>query len=1139
MSERRHWGRKKRLTAVLGSLLVLGAGAYAGRRLLRDRRGDDVKAVTALLAAGQLKEAAPLLEQLAARDPRNVHVGSDLARCLVLLGRIDEAEQQALQVTARAPNFAPAQAVLSEVAGARGDVAARLDHARRAVAGRESPRGAREALIVALLDTGRADEAAGMLLALPDDRLHGRAMMELVLRMLQATGPGSPRQARLLDVLRAALAPGGSAQDSPRSAPADVLLRVRVALAAGDAPAAVAALRGAEKSRELDRRERAWLAHALARAGQRDLAVVVLDRLMRAISEDAEHPLSDEDAAVICTAQIAAGLYADARTTLAAAPAGAAEGAGARRLRLSISTAEAAAGDAAGVDWARVEADATAVLELRPADQAALAARAQARIASGQVNGALADVAVLRAIAQGSARADWLNGVALLASGMPDQALGLLERGRLAVSPDDASATLIRAAVGARRADVARQEALAIRAPHSEALILAVEALGANWTSVETGVRAASFDACPLADRLFALRITAQGGRGDLARIALDRIDPAPCPAALASSLAEAFGAAGAAEAAAAAAARAEAAGGRAAADAAALRARRDVLLAAADPAAASAAIDRLRATPGGAVPALLMDAAAAIARGDLDAARQAAKQAVQAAPNDPHALALLLRAEWESGAYQNEAFDTADRLLAIAPTHTAARAVRAQRLLGEASLAYGDLRADDAVRLTREAVELAPSAATPLFAAGVLGLRVGDLDQAYEDAEALRQLPGGAARGVVLQALIRYSQRRFPEAVAKLREAVAASPDDPQIRAGLVTGLLASGDTAAAIEAAETLVRMAPGSLDARRLQAAALSAGKRHDEAIGILDDLVRERPDAYAPRAALAQAYTAADRPVEALRALEAAAAACPDERLAYDALARALLTASRPDEAAAVADRLATRLGLAAAGALRRADLLGRSGDAAGELLALRHAVEAAPDDVQAQVALATRLVRDGADGDATAHLNTALQLAPRAGRAHLLLGTLAERSQDWDAALVHYEEALRIAPSDPVAANNVAWQLVRASRDLPRAVQLARRAVTRSPDVGEFRDTAALALAATGERGAAANEAERAAALLPENLDVATNAAELLAAAGRSEPARTLAQSVVRRAAAAERKDLVERGQGVLSQLDRE
>ncbi|QYM77871.1 hypothetical protein K0B96_11130 [Horticoccus luteus] len=129
-----------------------------------------------------------------------------------------------------------------------------------------------------------------------------------------------------------------------------------------------------------------------------------------------------------------------------------------------------------------------------------------------------------------------------------------------------------------------------------------------------------------------------------------------------------------------------------------------------------------------------------------------------------------------------------------------------------------------------------------------------------------------------------------------------------------------------------------------------------------------------------------------------------------------------------------------------------------------------------------------LIKEQKWAEAEKEFDAAIKLAGRAEEYRLLAqaGIAFEGAGELGRAIAYYERALRAGPTNIIAANNLAWVLaVTAPAELhnpKRALELAELCAQAQPDVANVIDTLASAQAANGLFPAAAESAERAAAL---------------------------------------------------------
>jgi Flp pilus assembly protein TadD len=146
--------------------------------------------------------------------------------------------------------------------------------------------------------------------------------------------------------------------------------------------------------------------------------------------------------------------------------------------------------------------------------------------------------------------------------------------------------------------------------------------------------------------------------------------------------------------------------------------------------------------------------------------------------------------------------------------------------------------------------------------------------------------------------------------------------------------------------------------------------------------------------------------------------------PDDAWAWHRLAAALLVADDPvalGEARAAAERAVTLDPTSAMGYRMLSEAALRAGDPEAALATMRAAVQAAPESWVTHLDLAAALAdRPGGAREAYRIAYRATHLAPQRPEPHLMLGDLALRAGDPDAAAARYSNALAIAPDYEMA-----------------------------------------------------------------------------------------------------------------------
>lgn len=238
-------------------------------------------------------------------------------------------------------------------------------------------------------------------------------------------------------------------------------------------------------------------------------------------------------------------------------------------------------------------------------------------------------------------------------------------------------------------------------------------------------------------------------------------------------------------------------------------------------------------------------------------------------------------------------------------------------------------------------------------------------------------------------------------------------------------------------------------------KLDLAALYLDKlgKPGQAVDLLREVVRQHPEMAAAQLGLGMALSADGKLDEASRALEDAARRDPGNPIVHHALGVVCLKQGQAERALTSLDKaLSLRKDLASA-VLARGDALQMLG---------RHeqAVEA---------------------------YRRAATLLPQSVVPHLQRARALERMEKFAEAEAAYREGLKIGPSDPRLANNLAYLLANRRLRLDEALSLARQAVARDPKRATYHDTLGVVLQLRGDEAGARQAFERGLALEPGNV----------------------------------------------------
>jgi Flp pilus assembly protein TadD len=122
--------------------------------------------------------------------------------------------------------------------------------------------------------------------------------------------------------------------------------------------------------------------------------------------------------------------------------------------------------------------------------------------------------------------------------------------------------------------------------------------------------------------------------------------------------------------------------------------------------------------------------------------------------------------------------------------------------------------------------------------------------------------------------------------------------------------------------------------------------------------------------------------------------------------------------------------------------------------------LRTSLQNVPDYGPALARLESQLERETSAGVETLHRVLLEMLADgeQPGAIHRLLGLRASQQKDWPTAVQHFEQAVRLLPTDAFLHNNLAYSLLQAqptSEQLRRAEVMATQALQMAPDHPEI------------------------------------------------------------------------------------
>ena len=415
------------------------------------------------------------------------------------------------------------------------------------------------------------------------------------------------------------------------------------------------------------------------------------------------------------------------------------------------------------------------------------------------------------------------------------------------------------------------------------------------------------------------------------------------------------------------------------------------------------------------------------------------------------------------------------DKLQAKQPTKATADMLRGQ--------IQRNLRKWAAARTSFEAaLAKEPGHLPAVSALAAVDLAEGKPDAARERLDAFAKAdPSNHRVRIVLAELAARTGAAPAEVVRLLGDAVKANAGAPQAHLALITHLLGSGDTKAALSAAQAAAGALPDNaavLDA--LARAQLAAGNPQ-QSIASYRKLVAMQPTRAQHQLGLAQAQAANKDFEDAGRALRRALDLQPTLLAAHCGLVSLAILAQRPQDGLPVARELQQSAATQALGYMLEGDLEGSAKRWDAAAAAYRTATQHDnPED--APLKLHQALLAAGQRADADRFAAEWGKAQPGDTTFRYYLGDLALAADDLPRAEAHYRAVLQAAPQHALAMNNIAWVLMKQGK--PGAMAMAQQANALAPYRPALLDTLASVQAAEGQLQQAIETQRKALALAP-------------------------------------------------------
>jgi tetratricopeptide (TPR) repeat protein len=469
---------------------------------------------------------------------------------------------------------------------------------------------------------------------------------------------------------------------------------------------------------------------------------------------------------------------------------------------------------------------------------------------------------------------------------------------------------------------------------------------------------------------------------------------------------------------------------------------------------------------------------------GDAETADQLLHRATTAAPDEP-APQLVLSAFLGSQGDLDGALEAARKAVEIAPENRPAR-LREAELLVDIGYRDNDPASIDAGRAIVDSVlEEEPSSPEAHFVRAKIELAENDLSASVESLETVLQArPDFAQARFVLGSALAV-RGEIGRARVELARAIEIDPTMKDARKLLTKVHAELGEHEFAIEQGRIYLQQVPSDSEIRIIVGQSLIRVGRGDEAYEEVSKIpeAERGAAAYFALGRLDLAFGRVDLGIERLNKAEELSPGNP----------QVLRTLMAVDRQRGSLDQSVARIEKAIEANPESAELqelLGEArmlgGDLEGGKAALERAVELDARNTSAQLALADLARRAGDTQQAIVVLEQAATAMPTSSELQYQLALNYERVGRSDEAIAAYEKAISLDADLFQAKNNLAYLLAESGGDLDRALELAQEAKEQLPDDPNAADTLGWVLVKRGVPSAAIGYLEEAAERFPDS-----------------------------------------------------
>jgi len=516
---------------------------------------------------------------------------------------------------------------------------------------------------------------------------------------------------------------------------------------------------------------------------------------------------------------------------------------------------------------------------------------------------------------------------------------------------------------------------------------------------------------------------------------------------------------------------------------------------------------------------------------GNLAESERAFTAASKANPNDSRsrtalALGQLSKGNADRGFAELENIAAADKgpradLALIAArmrkndTDGALKAIDAlQKKLPDKPLAYFlrgrvlALRKDTASATTsyEKALSVDPQYFPAAAGLAALDLAAGKPEQAKKRFDDLLRTDPKNYQAMIALADLKSRSGGSPAEVNQLiSEAIKLNPQEPAPRLLLIRQLMATGQAKPALAAAQDAAAALPNNFEIMDMLGQTQLAAGDAQQAVSSFKKLAALQPTRPQPQLRLADAYMAAKDEDSARLALKRALEITPNLVQAQRGLIMLALRDRKPQDAVTLAREVQKQRPGEALGWLFEGDIESERKNWDGAVALYRTALQKAKT-TEVATKLHGALVAGGKRAEAERFAASWEKENPSDGGFLFYLGDAALAQRDFAAAEERYRAVAKVQPKNALALNNIAWLMVRQGKE--GALQFAEQANQLMPDRPPLMDTLASALAAAGQLPKAIDVQKRALERAPDDAAMRLNLAKLYIKTGDKSKART-------------------------------